>query len=560
MVDIIKAAINYEKYGYSVIPLKRNKKPYIPWTEYQKRRATAEEIKAWWNRYPDAMIGIVTGSVSGLFVIDCDTSEGFDSINALLPDSAPFPQATTPRGGRHIWFKYPDEIGLTIGARVLPGVDFRGEGGYVVAPPSVSDKGSYSWQLRPGRKETLPQMPTELIEQLLSSQGNDNNIYNKYNNINNTTYTLNSNPSSLQPPMFEYGRRDNDLFHVANCLVKGGMPEAEITQVLKHIILSWGEKPSDSWVKEKVESAVKRAKNRERSISAEVREWVLTTRGNFVTTDVHRELQLTTRDHMKATTMALSRLCEGPNPLIERYGNKRGCYRRIEAGAELVNFLTAPTGEFPVAWPLDLGDMCVVYPGNIIIVAGSKGSGKTAFLLNVARLNMDKHEICYLNSEMGDTEFRKRLEFFDMPLTDWKIKAFHRHADFQDLIDGSRKIYIIDFLEVTDEFWKIAETIRQIHEKLKDGIAVIGLQKADGKKVGRGGDFSREKARLYVSLDYVPEFKSNRIEIVDAKAWRTDINPRGMVRRYKLVRGCKFHPLTFWSESLQNENGRTMTC
>ena len=52
----------------------------------------------------------------------------------------------------------------------------------------------------------------------------------------------------------------------------------------------------------------------------------------------------------------------------------------------------------------------MIYPGNIVIVAGSKSAGKTSFLLNTVKENMHQHEIVYLNSEMGDTEFRKRLE------------------------------------------------------------------------------------------------------------------------------------------------------
>lgn len=92
----------------------------------------------------------------------------------------------------------------------------------------------------------------------------------------------------------------------------------------------------------------------------------------------------------------------------------------------------------------------------------------------------------------------------------------------------------------------MAQYIQEIHKKLKEGIAIIALQKADDKDAGRGGDFSKEKSRLYLSLDYLPEQKANRIKIVDAKAWKTETNPRGMYRHYKLANGSRFFPVSNW--------------
>jgi hypothetical protein len=60
--------------GYSIIPLKKDKKPQIAsWMDFQKTPATEEIIEAWWDRYPEANIGIVTGAISGITVVDIDT-------------------------------------------------------------------------------------------------------------------------------------------------------------------------------------------------------------------------------------------------------------------------------------------------------------------------------------------------------------------------------------------------------------------------------------------------------------------------------------------------------
>lgn len=144
--NILTAALNYAERGFSVIPVRGDKKPFIPWTEYQKRQSTPEEIRAWWKKYPAAMIGIVTGEISGLLIIDCDTPEGYEAIQKLLPDALVIPIARTPRGGWHLWFIYPIGSKITVGAGLLPGVDFRGEGGYCIAPPSVNGNGcGYTW-------------------------------------------------------------------------------------------------------------------------------------------------------------------------------------------------------------------------------------------------------------------------------------------------------------------------------------------------------------------------------------------------------------------------------
>jgi hypothetical protein len=70
---------------------------------------------------------------------------------------------------------------------------------------------------------------------------------------------------------------------------------------------------------------------------------------------------------------------------------------------------------------------------------------------------------------------------------------------------------------------------------LDNGIAVIAIQKVPGRALGRGGDFTAEKARLYLTLD------KGEITITKGKLWADQlINPRGMTWKFKLVGGCKF--------------------
>ena len=148
------AALAYLARGWSVIPVEpRGKRPLVPWTEYQLRPATVEELEAWFKRWPNANIGIVTGAVSGLVVLDVDERHGGTaSLSQLNKEFGPGPktvEAGTGGGGRHVYFGHPGgRVGNRVGLR--PGIDLRGDGGCVVAPPSVHPSGRpYAWL--PGR-------------------------------------------------------------------------------------------------------------------------------------------------------------------------------------------------------------------------------------------------------------------------------------------------------------------------------------------------------------------------------------------------------------------------
>ena len=535
--DILEAALKYYENGFAPIPIAPNsKKPLAQWKAYQTRRPTKEEIITIFPRFRDADIGIVTGKRHNIFVLDCDSQEAYESLQALLPDSLTLPVVKTPRG-YHLYFSYPKNIDLTVGVDIMPGVDYRGDGGYVIAPPSK--KGAYKWIV--DLNTDRPDLPPAIINNFINSNGYmkcaSKEDKNEVTQVTKVTKVTN---------FFKKGRRDNDLFHAGNCLIKGGCEPEFASHVLE--ILAKNSTPPfpESEIKAKIQSAIKRDYCRSENIAGDFRAWIQVTSGHFLVTDYLRESQKSQKE-AHAVIVEAGRLCKAG--IIEKYGDRRGSYRKVENEAEPVNFLDAPVDEFSLHIPLGVHDFIKLYAGNIAVIAGTKSTGKTALLLNIVKENQHRHEIIYLNSEMGDIEFRKRLELFDdVSLHDWKFKPYHRAGNFSDLVTAEKKIFIIDFLEVTEDFWKVAKQIQEIHKKLKEGIAIIALQKSSGKPLGRGGDFSMEKARLYLTLDFLPEEKRNRLKIVDAKSWRTDLNPRGMFIDYKLVHGSKFIPVTDWQE------------
>jgi hypothetical protein len=160
---LMKAALDYGRLGWSVIPIEpRGKRPLIRWQVHQYRQADTPEIGDWFRRWPDANIAVVTGIVSNLVVLDLDPRHGAaESQERLQRAHGRFPEtveAHTGGGGRHLYFTHPAEI-VRNRVGIEPGIDLRGDGGYVVAPPSVHACGEpYHWVRSPDvyRAEPVP--------------------------------------------------------------------------------------------------------------------------------------------------------------------------------------------------------------------------------------------------------------------------------------------------------------------------------------------------------------------------------------------------------------------
>lgn len=120
--------------GYSVLPVGADKRPLVGWKDYQKRLPLENELVTWWGKNKDAGLGIVTGRVSGITVVDIDVKEK----GHMTPKDFPATYTVrTPSGGWHLYYEYDPGVGTVArGWEALVGVDIRNDGGYVVAPPS----------------------------------------------------------------------------------------------------------------------------------------------------------------------------------------------------------------------------------------------------------------------------------------------------------------------------------------------------------------------------------------------------------------------------------------
>jgi len=165
-----EAALAYRRLGWSVLPLlPGEKRPLLRWEKLQLEPPSEAEIQRWYATWPGANVGIVTGGVSGLVVLDIDPKHGGDhSLNRLEALHGPLAAtlaATTGGGGRHLYFAHPGGI-IRNRAGLAQGIDLRGDGGYVVAPPSRHPSGRlYAWE--PGHEPggtPLAALPAWLLD------------------------------------------------------------------------------------------------------------------------------------------------------------------------------------------------------------------------------------------------------------------------------------------------------------------------------------------------------------------------------------------------------------
>lgn len=289
-------------------------------------------------------------------------------------------------------------------------------------------------------------------------------------------------------------------------------------------------------------AAQKLAGKREHILADEVRKLVEVTSGEFSVTEIFNSVTDSLSGVKKCDKanirQALHRLkAEG---IIERSGRKDGVYRRVESDLEPMDFVNAPTEGLEFDWPLDLQEIATVFPKDIVCIAGTYNAGKTAFAVDFVRRNMDKHDIYYFNCEMSASRLKDRLlQVDDMKITDWKFHPYSRDDNFADVIKPN-DVNIIDYLEMVEEHWLVAKRLKEIHNKLDQGIAIVLLQKPANRDTGMGGEKGLQKPTLYVAIDY------DRAKLVKVKSWKGVDNPNKKIVEFKLWHGWKFAPRGHW--------------
>ncbi len=214
-VDSSTWAAIYAAHGWQPIAIRPNdKRPILSGWQTATLEATLNALAA----NPGANVGIAVPA--GYTVLDLDLkngSDGFASLQAAgyeLPDSL---TADTPSGGRHIWFKLPAGVTASNRVGILPGVDIRSDGGYVVTVPSVIDGKPYLWNGWNGSAApAIADAQTSLLE-LIQKRPK-------------------ATPAADQiPDQIPEGRRNATMASIGGSLRRAGMAADEIAEALQSI-------------------------------------------------------------------------------------------------------------------------------------------------------------------------------------------------------------------------------------------------------------------------------------------------------------------------------------
>ncbi len=233
MRSAVRAEANtYHRRGLCPIPVKDRSKQtaLVQLAPYLERKATPEELSSW--QWPG--VGIVTGPVSGVFVLDVDGREGEAELKRHGHPVTPM--VRTASGGLHLYFKHP-AAEIRTGIRVAPGLDVKASGGYVVAPPSVGSNGNpYEWIVSPEEADFAD--PPEWLTQLLERP--------KRNGAGRVGERI--------PP----GQRNKALTSLAGSMRRRGMDAAEILAALEVTNERRCEPPLEADELEKIAESVSR--------------------------------------------------------------------------------------------------------------------------------------------------------------------------------------------------------------------------------------------------------------------------------------------------------------
>ena len=171
-------ALDYALHGLPVFPcVPLTKRPYTA-NGFKAATRDADQIRTWWQQWPDAMIGCPMGEESGLYCVDLDidketgeaVGEGAAKALGILDDLQTGVRATTHSGGSHFYFTDPGEGFGNTASKIADRIDTRGKGGYTILPGSVTSEGKqYRWDflgLLEVGLDKLPELPDSIIDAL----------------------------------------------------------------------------------------------------------------------------------------------------------------------------------------------------------------------------------------------------------------------------------------------------------------------------------------------------------------------------------------------------------
>jgi hypothetical protein len=607
-VTNLEAALDYASRGKLVFPCGIDKKPL---TENGYKNATndPEQIRAWWSANPEASIGMPTGPINGLWVLDIDMPDGPKSLSVIEKANSRLPKTLTQRtggGGTQYFFKWNGHE-IRNRTRIASNIDVRGIGGYVIVPPSSHPSGKqYVWTQKDPAIEA-PEWLANMVGSPKDEAPKDNRstygekaLAGEIIRLTNATEgtrndTLNSAAYSLGQLIaggeLDQATVEGALFGIA--LMKG-LTQKETQATIRSGIEKGKLSPRSNPYKDEYYLEVEdqsnqsnqsnnnpdhstkviignqeviksnqsvitgnqsEASNTPYNLAAHIKDWITNSTGSFTNDQVDREFCLTTRKDKMNRAKILSIYKD--KKIIKKDKTIKGKWHVIDSEIQWVDLDAAEETPFPIVLPFGLHEKVAIPKRAIIVLAGSTNAGKTAFILNTLRLNLNQsYEKIYLMSEMQDGEYKDRILGFGDPIKTWKenIKAASRSYDFNGTIQNYNPdgLTCVDYLEEIDgEYFKIPSGIRDIYDALGNGVAMIAIQKKGQADIGRGGEATKDKARLYMTLGYLCTLEHGIVCAVRLTKVKKSINENMQDKElhFKIERGSHLTVLMDWTPS-----------
>jgi len=236
-LSLAEAAIEYARAGFRVFPLhdagsNKGKQPRI--RNWQNIASSDEtQIRQWWEKFPDANIGLLTGSEVGFYALDIDPRHGGNkSLAKLIEQHGQLPETViqhTGGGGYHYLFRCPNLQKNRIG--VLDGIDIKADKGYIVASPSVhpDTKKRYEWESILRKKDIAE--PPHWLSEILSES------------TSASSFKLTKLKEYKKPAVIPNGNRNHSLFIKGCSLKSSGFSNDDIVSSLISINLTECEEP-----------------------------------------------------------------------------------------------------------------------------------------------------------------------------------------------------------------------------------------------------------------------------------------------------------------------------
>ena len=271
---------------------------------------------------------------------------------------------------------------------------------------------------------------------------------------------------------------------------------------------------------------------------AVIEEWISLIKGKFNVRDVWNEVGIESPEGKTYLRVILSRI-ESKGIISANGGG--GNYRKLDTEATVIAWQQAdPNKTVPLEFPFEEHKMAKIYPKSIVIVAGGKNAGKTAYLYNFIKLNMSSFNIDLYNSETSPEQMHERFMPLEIP-NPAPFTVYERYDNFADVIDPDH-ISVIDYLDLNSEVYLVGSEIDAIFRKLHNGVAIIGLQKPPptvtyikgvkkivDRDLAYGGGFTAKRAILYITMG------ENKLKLLYVKTPKNPkVNPNNMTFTYNI--------------------------